>query len=1223
LFVEASSNGFAVDETPPNITTPAAFDASQGSFMDNTQTWRSLIKVTWDVSDQESHIDTQSVSIFTHQQSELDIDPVKVNGGDREYTFTDLSLKDGYTYYAKVISCNRAKLCTSSISQGLLVDSTPPTVGMFAVDTEHAADLARHRDGWMTYNLAQASNPAQINIAWLGFADIHSGISNYFITVGTYFSGNDLTLNGPIRVDYAGGTTHYDEGVIQTAMIDVNRDITPGEHIYVSIWAVNGVGLRSYEAHDTFEVVSSNTNSGILSLLRRCSAQSCQGDCTCAPQNQLCHETTGCIDVTGDESYQQVEIVDVTEYRKLDGSIFEDKDYTPSKCSLAAKWRTLSGGSQSVIRYEWSAGSKDDQPGSSVLDVVFDRVWHDVGLETNAVLMLEKNKFALEPNVIYVFYVKAWYNSDTYAIFQSDGMESDSTPPAVSTSRKVKDVVDLNNILDIDFTTSTNSVGVSWRNVFIDVGGIAHFSVSLSTYIGGEDVSSFNSNTVTNSVFEVQLTSLSLLEGVKYYSNVRAINNAGLYITASSDGFIVDNTVPTTGVVYDGFGLHDAEYQNITDTISASWHGFSDLQSYISHYLWCVGSSPGAEDIVACENVGLQLSASKSAVLSNGQKCFSQVTAIDVAGLHSVAAVSNGVVIDDTAPNVEERFSFGANVLRNPSFEDIHGWIIDGNSEIKSQSQYAQNGDSFLLLYGEVHQSFQSVIGSKYQVIFYTSHIYSSSTPLLSQEGFIQLPESHHVFPLYQRPGRQDSHQDIDNMIWQRHVFYFIAMETSSTITIGSVGLNNGIAIDNVQVRYIGLGPRDPPAIPNLMNQLSSPVHVETLVQHEWNSVHARWHAVDVESPIVDFMWAIGTVQGGTQLQGFTSVGRNTHGDKQDLILNSGSSIHVTVVILNAAGLRSVIYSDAILVDLTPPQLCCIKDGDGDDLIYQSANTIKLNWLVTDDESGVDYCEWAIGLTPGSAEIQAFERTDTLISSESELSVTHGQTLFSTVRCQNYDGLQSQITSNGVTIVTEPPNTDHAIMSLTTSSVTQYPTRGYHQAQTDAINIAWQGFNDITGIEYYECKILGDDVDTSWYKVGDNGHLFTVMKGLMLSSYKTYQVYLKAVNYAGFESDVLVSNITVETEAPITRNADLQSVWPHEWEMTFDWTDVFSSNSSMIYEVTIGTAWGGMDVLKWTETTDTHLRMTGVNHALEHYVAITAINEAGLYSTKTFVVSYS
>ncbi|XP_006818250.2 uncharacterized protein LOC102804779, partial [Saccoglossus kowalevskii] len=77
LFVEASSNGFAVDETPPNITTPAAFDASQGSFMDNTQTWRSLIKVTWDVSDQESHIDTQSVSIFTHQQSELDIDPVK------------------------------------------------------------------------------------------------------------------------------------------------------------------------------------------------------------------------------------------------------------------------------------------------------------------------------------------------------------------------------------------------------------------------------------------------------------------------------------------------------------------------------------------------------------------------------------------------------------------------------------------------------------------------------------------------------------------------------------------------------------------------------------------------------------------------------------------------------------------------------------------------------------------------------------------------------------------------------------------------------------------------------------------------------------------------------------------------------------------------------------------------------------------------------------------
>ncbi len=56
--------------------------------------------------------------------------------------------------------------------------------------------------------------------------------------------------------------------------------------------------------------------------------------------------------------------------------------------------------------------------------------------------------------------------------------------------------------------------------------------------------------------------------------------------------------------------LHDIEYQNSSTLVSASWHGFLELQSYIDHYIWCVGDDPADPDeagVVSCENMGLKL----------------------------------------------------------------------------------------------------------------------------------------------------------------------------------------------------------------------------------------------------------------------------------------------------------------------------------------------------------------------------------------------------------------------------------------------------------------------------------------------------------------------------------------------------------------------------------------------------------------------------------------
>ena len=69
---------------------------------------------------------------------------------------------------------------------GLVVNVFTCCLGMFAVHTDHAANLSRHNNRWMTWE------KTAVNLAWLGFADLHSKISHYFINVGSTFMGSDL-----------------------------------------------------------------------------------------------------------------------------------------------------------------------------------------------------------------------------------------------------------------------------------------------------------------------------------------------------------------------------------------------------------------------------------------------------------------------------------------------------------------------------------------------------------------------------------------------------------------------------------------------------------------------------------------------------------------------------------------------------------------------------------------------------------------------------------------------------------------------------------------------------------------------------------------------------------------------------------------------------------------------------------------------------------------------
>ncbi|CAH1783332.1 unnamed protein product, partial [Owenia fusiformis] len=563
LYAEASSNGFRVDTTSPTVIEPASINLEHGSIQENMQVWRSSLAVTWKFDDNISSIERQYVSIFAHMDGDLEIPTVEV-GTRVGYIFSNLTLRDGTQYYTTVIACNKAQMCSSSTSQQLLVDSSRPSVGTFASWTNHAANVGRYEDGFMTWN------GADISLHWLGFEDHHSGISHYLVTVGETFAGHEYTPDGPIMITHNTTGHRHKEGVIQSADITLDRTLVDSKKIFVKIWAVNGVGLPSLVAHNSFDVIVNSPGKGVLVLTRRCITHSCEGHCICAPQNQRCDYNINktCTEAKqGDYAAIVVNDTQAIGYFEKSDHILEDIDFTHSDCFLAAGWSLSERNGKTPVRYEYTAGLDGYDVGSGVFDVARDRIWFEAGFYNHAVITPTLSR--LYQGQKYIFYVRAWYNDSTYAVFQSDGITIDITPPMVSRIRHVEESDDAIVRFDKDFTSNVDSIGVSWTGVFSDEeSGISHYLLGIGTALQDDDTLKFLRQTKTSA----RLTELSLTPGQKYYTTVIAVSNTGLETSKVSDGFTVDIESPIPGIVLDGRFLHDVDYTNETTVLHAQWH---------------------------------------------------------------------------------------------------------------------------------------------------------------------------------------------------------------------------------------------------------------------------------------------------------------------------------------------------------------------------------------------------------------------------------------------------------------------------------------------------------------------------------------------------------------------------------------------------------------------------------------------------------------------------
>lgn len=258
-------------------------------------------------------------------------------------------------------------------------------------------------------------------------------------------------------------------------------------------------------------------------------------------------------------------------------------------------------------------------------------------------------------------------------------------------------------------------------------------------------------------------------------------------------------------------------------------------------------------------------------ILLTGQQVFSKLMAVDGVGHTTDMISSNGVTIDTTPPVPISFIHADANLVVNPSFEESKGcfmeimdisdyhicdvdncynpslWNGDGCvATIKSDVDTAYDGRSFIFLKGVLQQNIQQLSpGNLYRVTFVTSHLPISGAVVSNIEGSVMFNDKEHVFHIFPKENKSD-------ISWHLHTFYFKPKTDDGDIKITNRDKNLGFLIDCIKIQKADIQPS---------SEIESTVHVHTVGLHRWSSIHASWNFEDSESPISEYIWAIGKLK--------------------------------------------------------------------------------------------------------------------------------------------------------------------------------------------------------------------------------------------------------------------------------------------------------------------------------------------------------------------------
>jgi len=303
--------------------------------------------------------------------------------------------------------------------------------------------------------------------------------------------------------------------------------------------------------------------------------------------------------------------------------------------------------------------------------------------------------------------------------------------------------------------------------------------------------------------------------------------------------------------------------------------------------------------------------------------------------------------------------------------------------------------------------------------------------------------------------------------------------------------------------------------------------------------------------------------------------------------LSHDSEVYITVITENHAGIvRAFQSTSPVKVDHTPPDV---------DEVVVSVEVVEVNatgspelrenvtvtWSATDDTSGINYCTCAIGtaytnklcyllhcvlsaifilyyymclhlngirvlicLSSGSFPFLD-DVTSTWVSDSTNrcdapgLNLTHGMTVFVTVKCVNNVELASTVSSSPVHISLDKPYINAAVLDIDPITVNSQNDFFAGSASTvevqsnqSCLQFHWDGFEDVSPITGYGYEIL-DSYNNSLTGWTDASYRTMVTKcGLPLSTGQLAVTDVRAVNSGDHWSDTISKSIRISATSP-------------------------------------------------------------------------------------------
>ncbi|KAI8510725.1 hypothetical protein Bbelb_116410, partial [Branchiostoma belcheri] len=617
--VTVESDGFVVDTTPPVLHFLG--DGPEAGKNRKFSSSLSFLSANWVFEDKKSGLDHFKMSVFeTHggskhtlylgdrqprtespgdpyaealrflrKQAALSDKEQLIPGSMVNWTSPQLNLRPGRHYSIRVTAVNRAGLSSVHDTDGVVLDTTPPSmvkvrVGVLASDEEEVVDGFV----WQTDRKGILAN-------WLA-SDGQSGIEAYWIAVGSYPGGSDisdLTSMGPAIDGYIGGID------LPLTDLDTNTPV-----YYVTVLAENGAGLLSQNLTSRPIKVVPGDRPGVVFD---------------GPLTEANETHTNPVDV----------------------------DFQLDHTAVAVQFEGFRSVLNGLAHFEWAIGTSprlDDIQPFSAAGIVLAQDSQHPGYGLHGAGQAQA-LVPLQAGTKYYATVRGVTGRGDVLETSSDGITVDRSPPVT----QIVDIgCDVSNgslgSVENCYQTNSDYLEGEWETADKE-SAVAYSAFFFGTVPGLSDVTQLTLGTDENSVPSTLV--VPVLDGRPNFLNVLSTNEVGLKSVTTSNGIIVDDTPPDVGI------LTCSRYVQPRVPIVCTWTGFHDKESDISHYVFGVGTDEGDDSIYNFTLVSADLSSTDKLLtdlnLEHGGTYYATLTAVNGGGLQA-QAFSEPITVDMTPP---------------------------------------------------------------------------------------------------------------------------------------------------------------------------------------------------------------------------------------------------------------------------------------------------------------------------------------------------------------------------------------------------------------------------------------------------------------------------------------------------------------------------------------------------------------------------------------------